>query len=154
MTTEVVKKKVGRPTLYRPEYCQRVIEMGKRGLSQEQISGTLGCAWNTLDLWAEKHPEFMQALRTAKNLELHYWEDLGLQNVLETPGGQRLNGAVYNKIMAARFPHKYSERNKIELTGNNGGAIQVQSMHSIAQEILTDLQNDLQLTNSQTGSST
>ena len=84
------------------------------------------------------------ALRTAKNLELHYWEDLGLQNVLETPGGQRLNGAVYNKIMAARFPAKYSERNKVELTGADGGAVKVESTHSIAQEILNDLLSDMQ----------
>ena len=152
MATDVVKKKMGRPTLYRPEFCERVIAMGKQGMSQEQISGTLGFAWNTLDLWAEKHPEFMQALRTAKNLELHYWEDLGLQNVLETPGGQRLNGAVYNKIMAARFPAKYSERNKIELTGANGGAVKLETSHSIAQEILKDIQSDLQITHSQTGS--
>ena len=98
-------------------------------------------------------PLTAQALRTAKNLELHYWEDLGLQNVLETPGGQRLNGAVYNKIMAARFPHKYSERNKIELTGANGGAVKLETSHSIAQEILKDIQSDLQITQSQTGSS-
>jgi hypothetical protein len=86
----------------------------------------------------------MMALRTAKNLELHYWEDLGLQNVLETPGGQRLNGAVYNKIMAARFPAKYSERNKVELTGADGGAVKVESSHSIAKEILTDVLAGLQ----------
>jgi hypothetical protein len=147
MTTEVTKKKIGRPTLYKPEYCQVVVQMGKEGKSKEQIAGSLGLAWNTLDVWTQKHPDFDEALRTAKNLELHYWEDLGLQNVLETPGGQRLNGAVYNKIMAARFPHKYSDRSKLELTGNNGGAIQVQSMHSVAQEILAELQTDLQITN-------
>jgi len=144
MTTAVTKKKIGRPTLYKPEYCDIVIAMGKEGKSREQIAGSLGLAWNTLELWTEKHPEFMDALRTAKNLELHYWEDLGLQNVLETPGGQRLNGAVYNKVMAARFPAKYSERNKVELTGANGGAVQVSTTHSVAQEILTDLLNDLQ----------
>jgi hypothetical protein len=154
MTTEVVKKKIGRPTLYKPEYCQRVVELGRQGKSKEQISATLGLSWNTLDLWAEKHEEFMSALRVAKNLELNYWEDLGLQHIVEVPGGGRLNGAVYNKIMAARFPQKYSERNKIELTGNNGGAIQVQTSHSIAQEILNDIQNDLQIGHSQTGSST
>jgi hypothetical protein len=129
---------------YKPEYCEQVIEMGRKGMSKEQISGTLNVAWNTLDCWAERHPTFMQAIRTAKNLELHYWEDLGLQNVLETPGGQRLNGAVYNKIMAARFPAKYSERNKVELTGADGGAVKVESTHSIAQEILTDLLSDMQ----------
>lgn len=147
MTTEVTKKKIGRPTLYKPEYCQRVIEMGREGKSKEQITATLGVSWDCLDNWAEKHEEFFHALRVAKNLELNYWEDLGLQHIVEVPGGGRLNGAVYNKIMAARFPQKYSERNKIELTGNNGGAIQVQSMHSVAQEILAELQNDLQITN-------
>jgi transposase len=152
MATDVVKKKMGRPTLYRPEYCSKVIELGRQGKSKEQIAAQLGLGWNTLGGWAEKHPEFKEALHEAKNLELSFWEDLGLQHIVEVPGSGRLNSAVWNKIMSCRFPHKYSERNKIELTGADGGAIQVQNTHSIAQEILKEIQSDLQITNDQTGS--
>ena len=84
------------------------------------------------------------ALRTAKNLELAYWENLGLDNVLESPGASRLNGAVYNKILAARFPNKYSERNKVELTGADGGAVQIENSHTLGQEILNEILGSLQ----------
>ena len=134
---------------YKPEYCEKVIEMGRMGMSKEQISGALDVGWDCLDNWAKKHEVFNQALRTAKNLELSYWESLGLQNVLETPGGQRLNGAVYNKIMAARFPSKYSERNKVELSGENGGAIQIEHSNSIGEEILSEILSSLQGTESE-----
>ena len=154
MKQDEIEKKIGRPTKYKPEYCQQVIQMGSEGMSKEQIAAKLKLNWGTLDNWAEQHQEFLLALRTAKELELAYWEDLGISHIVENPGSSRLNGGVYNRIMAARFPQKYSERNKIELTGNNGGAIQVQTSHSIAQEILNDIQNDLQIGHSQTGSST
>ena len=138
------EKKIHGNSKYKPEYCEKIIEMGRTGMSKEQISGALNVGWDCLDNWAKKHEEFYQALRTAKNLELSYWESLGLQNVLETPGGQRLNGAVYNKIMAARFPSKYSERNKVELSGDGGGAIQIEHSNSIGEEILAELLASIQ----------
>ena len=136
-------KKMGRPTKYDPKYDELVVELGAQGMSKEQIARDFGVAWNTLDCWAEKHEDFKMALRTAKSLELAYWEDLGIRNVLETPGGQRLNGAVYNKIMAARFPAKYSERNKVELSGGEN-PIQVQSTHTLGQEILSEVLASIQ----------
>jgi len=144
MKRDEIEKKVGRPTKYKPEYCQEVIQMGSEGKSKEQIAAKLKLNWGTLDNWAEQHDEFLMALRTAKELEMAYWEDLGISHIIETPGSSRLNGGVYNRIMAARFPSKYSERNKVELTGADGGAVKVESTHSIAQEILTDLLSDMQ----------
>jgi len=139
-----VAKKLGRTSLYRPEYCLEVIEMGKLGYSKEQMASKLNVSWGTLDNWAKHSPEFLLAMRTAIQEELSYWEELGLNNVLETPGAQRLNGNVYNKIMAARFPAKYSERSKVELTGADGAPIQLETHASIGQEILSDILLSLQ----------
>jgi len=138
------EKKIHGNSKYKPEYCERVIEMGKQGFSKEQMSSALGVGWDCFDNWAKSHEDFNQAIRTAIQEELSYWENLGLQNIVEAPGGQRLNGAVYNKIMAARFPRKYSERNKVELTGADGGAVQIENNHTLGQEILNEILGSLQ----------
>jgi hypothetical protein len=41
--------------------------------------------------------------------------------------------------MAARFPNEYRENSKVEVSGNNGGAIQVDVIHDFAQELMSDL---------------
>jgi hypothetical protein len=141
------EKKIHGNSKYDPAFCEKVIEMGKQGFSKEQMSSALGVGWDCFDAWSKKHEEFNGALRTAIQEELSYWENLGLQNIVEAPGGSRLNGAVYNKIMAARFPRKYSERNKVELTGADGGAVQIENTHTLGQEILNEILGSLQNSN-------
>ena len=41
--------------------------------------------------------------------------------------------------MAARFPREYSDRSKVEVTGNAGGPIQVDVVHDFAQSLMDDL---------------
>ena len=57
----------GRPTDYKPEYCKRVIAMGKRGKSPAQMASALGVARQTIDNWGEKHPKFLDALYPRAN---------------------------------------------------------------------------------------
>jgi hypothetical protein len=141
---DAIAKKLGRTSLYKPEYCKQVIEMGKLGYSKEQMAAKLNVSWGSLDNWAKQSPEFLLAMRTAIQEELSYWEQLGLNHVLEMPGAQRLNGNVYNKIMAARFPAKYSERSKVELSGVDGAPIQLEAHASLGTEILNDILLSLQ----------
>jgi hypothetical protein len=38
----VTKHKIGRPTNYKPEYCDRVVELGTKGYSQAMIIADIG----------------------------------------------------------------------------------------------------------------
>ncbi len=118
MTEET--KPVGRPTLYRPEYCERVIELGREGKSPAQIAADLDVARATLGLWAEAHPEFMTALTRANDLSQAWFENKG-QEGLEKPG---FNANLWAKQVSARFREDYTETQRRELTGKNGGPIQ------------------------------
>jgi transposase len=60
----------GRPTKYRPEYCEKAIEMLKGGAALIEVACELGVLRETLWCWAEKNPEFSAAL----NLGLQYSE--------------------------------------------------------------------------------
>ncbi len=62
----------GRPTDYRPEYCERVIELGRLGMSVVEMAADIGVARNTLEqLWPAANPEFLQALHHEASAERH-----------------------------------------------------------------------------------
>ena len=140
------KNPVGRPTKYKPEYCEIAIACGKKGLSREAISSELGITWKTLINWAEEHEDFLLALDEAKKEEMLFFERLALDHMIEGPGTNRLNTALWGRSMAARFPHKYRENSKLEVTGKNDGAIQVDMVHDFAEELMNEIlsarQND------------
>jgi transposase-like protein len=115
------KLKVGRPTDYRPEYCERVIELGRAGYSKAQMAREFDVARSTLDEWVKNFPEFSAAFMRAKDLALAEWEDKGAAG-LELQG---FNSSLYARIMSARFPDDYRDMRTTVLTGNNGGPIQI-----------------------------
>lgn len=109
-------RKPGRPTDYRPEHCQQVIDLGRLGKSHAQIAATLDVARQTLHNWAATHPEFLDAITRARDLAQSWWEDKG-QGGLDQPG---FNASLWAKSVSARFPDDYTERQKRELTGRDG----------------------------------
>lgn len=109
----------GRPTEFRPEYCDRIIEMGKAGMSIAQMAMGFDVCRNTIKTWAAEHPEFLTAYTRAKDYSQAWWEQ-SAQTGLLTPG---YNASLWAKSMAARFPDDYTDRNKTELTGAGGGPL-------------------------------
>jgi Helix-turn-helix domain of resolvase len=105
---------VGRPTDYRAEYCERVIELGREGKSPSQIARDLDVARDTLYNWAEAHPEFLAAFTRAGHLAQAWFEDMG-QAGLTMPG---FNASLWSKQVSSRFREDYTDRQ--ELTGKNG----------------------------------
>jgi len=113
----------GRPTDYDESFCDKVVELGAVGKSVEQIAKELGFAIRTLYLWRDTYPQFMQALNTAKELEQAWWEDQAQAYMLEHKDGPKLNATLWSRSMAARFPKKYRDNSKIELTGEGGAPL-------------------------------
>lgn len=64
----------GRPTKYRPEYCEMLNECLAQGLSVASFAAEIDVARSTINLWAEEHPEFMEALSRAKAKAAAAWE--------------------------------------------------------------------------------
>ena len=116
----------GRPTDYRPEFCALAVELGAQGKSYAQIGAACGVARKTLYEWAERHPEFSDALARARDLALSWWEEQAHIGMWESPEGARLNPQLWSRSMAARFPDDYRESKKTEITGANGGPLQSQ----------------------------
>jgi hypothetical protein len=64
----MAKKKVGRPTRYKKEFCQMLIEHMEQGLSFDTFAGVIGVNRDSLYEWKNTHKEFSDAkgIATAK----------------------------------------------------------------------------------------
>jgi len=113
-------KPFGRPTLYDPAYCDQVRELGALGKSIEQISYKLGVSLRVIYDWKDKYPDFLHALDDAKIAEQNWWEEQGQLYMLEHKDAAKLNASIWSRSMAARFPKKYRDNSKVELTGEGG----------------------------------
>jgi hypothetical protein len=100
----------GRPTDYEPDFCARVIELGKAGKSKAQMAASFDVSRQTIDNWAAAHEEFLEALNRAMAHCQAWWEDKG-QEGMEVPG---FNAAVWKKSVEARFREDYTERREFD----------------------------------------
>jgi DNA-binding transcriptional regulator YiaG len=113
-------RKRGRPTEYDPAMCEQVRDLGEQGKSKAQIARTLGRSRQTLENWAKSHPEFMDALKDARELELAWWEDKGQEGLT----ADKFNATAFIFQVKNRFRDDYADVTKTELTGKDGGAIE------------------------------
>ena len=64
----------GRPTLYRPEYCEAAIEFMAQGYSITAFAGHMNVSRQTVYQWAQDYPAFSDALNTARAKSAEWWE--------------------------------------------------------------------------------
>lgn len=125
----------GRPSLYKPEYCQRVIDMGSQGFSVVEMAANLGVVRITLETqWTKDHPEFSVALKQARELCQAWWEKKGREG-METPG---FNAAVWSRSMAARFPKDWTDRKQVDTTAT----VQIEHQHTLNPAQLSNEQRE------------
>jgi transposase len=114
---------VGRPSKYDPAFCEKVIELGKLGKSVEQIACELNVGTKTLYNWRDENSEFLHALDMAKEFEQNWWETIAQTHMIEEREAPKLNATIWSRSMAARFPKKYRESVKQEITGADGSPL-------------------------------
>ena len=64
----------GRPSDYRPEYCDAVIEAMGEGCSLTAFAGIIGVARDTVYEWIKSHREFSDAVSRARPKQVLWWE--------------------------------------------------------------------------------
>ncbi len=69
--------KVGRPTKYKPEMCDIVIELMKEGASQQEVLGELGISNATFYKWKQENEEFSETIKRGVRLSQAWWEKEG-----------------------------------------------------------------------------
>jgi len=124
----------GRPTKYLPEYCEKVVELGKLGKSLVQICSELGVTKPTLSDWCGIYPDFSSAMELARVHSQSHWEELGYDGMK----GKSIDAQIWSRSMAARFPADWRETKNSEITGKDGGSIKVEQ-EGTANDLLASL---------------
>jgi hypothetical protein len=118
--------------------CEQVIALGKIGKSRTAIACELGISPSLVPEWEKAHPEFLCAMTASQAEAKKYYETLAEAHMIDIPQGPKLNTQLFKFIVQARFP-EYRESSRVEVTGKNEGAIQVDVVHDFAQELVQDL---------------
>ena len=120
----------GRPTDYREEYCNSVIEFGKQGFSRVQMAAEFEVAKATIQNWEKEHPEFLAAMTRAMTLSQAWWEKKG-QECPVMPAGVSFQASAWSRSMAARFPDDWREKTATEHSGPDGGPIKAETVTKV-----------------------
>lgn len=133
----------GRPTKYRPEYCDAVIEHMNTGASLTSFAASIDVARSSINEWIDTHYEFSEACRKGKAKCAAWWEKIARSNA-EKGGG---NAAIINFGLKNMGREDWRERHEIEHSGPNGGAIPIEeksSPRNLAREIAFGLAAGMQ----------
>jgi hypothetical protein len=114
----------GRPTKYKPEYCEKVIKVGKLGGSLTKMALACDVDKASLHDWAAKHEEFALALTRARAESLAWGEDQAQKNM----GNAKFNSSLWKMMVGSQHREEYGEMKRaLEITGKDGGPIQTQT---------------------------
>jgi len=112
----------GRPTKYKKEYCDLLIDHMSKGFSFESFAGKVNTCKQTIYTWLDKNPEFVDAKKRATAKCLEFWEAAGIEGIFNRTDydengkplvKKSLNTGNYVFQMKNRF--KWTDKVDIEL---------------------------------------
>jgi hypothetical protein len=131
----------GRPTLYRREMCDRLVEAMAGGLTAEAAAARIGISARSLFYWQQQHPEFLQAIQEGRQRSQLWWEERALAMANGEAGNtQIVMLGLRNRSRAATGWN--NDTVKLEHTGPEGGPVEVKAEHKIDIESLSHEQRD------------
>ncbi len=96
----------GRPTLYNPAYCERVLELAAEGCGKAEIAAALAVSSKTLNTWIKVYGEFRAAMSDAKDLEYAWWLAAGRKGQFD----KTWNATSWALQMRNRFGGRFRDR--------------------------------------------
>ena len=69
----------GRPTLYRREMCDRLVNAMSDGLTAEAAAARIGISARSLFYWQQQHSEFLQAIEKGQQRSQLWWEERAIK---------------------------------------------------------------------------
>ena len=112
-------KATGRPTLYKPEYCEIAESMGKQGKSLMEIASILNVDRKTLYEWERAYEEFAQSLSRARVHSQAWWESKAQKSL----GKKQFQAQLWRYSMLGRFKEDYGEQSRVDVTVSLEGIV-------------------------------
>ena len=125
---------MGRPTEYRPEFCEMLIAHMAEGGSYESFGAKVNCGKRVLYDWEDAHPDFLQAKETGRAKGQHWWE---------TQARTALNARFFQTgvwAMSMRNMFGWSDRERLFIEGGDK-PIKIQHLSDAEKAYLGDVEN-------------
>ncbi len=124
----------GRPTIYKPEFCDLLIDHMEKGFSYESFAGLIGVSKQTIYDWEKANQEFLDSKKIGVEKSRLFWETQGIEGIYTTEifeqdeNGSRstkkaLNSSVWIFNMKNRFKDEWRDKQEAELSGNVTGVL-------------------------------
>lgn len=106
----------GRPTKFRPEFCEKLIDHMAKGLSFETFGAEIGTSRTQIYEWAkpenrDKYPGFADAKSFAQEECRKFWETVG--GGIATGQLNKGNAAVWIYNMKCRFAKEWRDHKEL-----------------------------------------
>lgn len=114
--------KTGRPSSFRPEYCEQVVKHMADGYSLTAFGGSIGVCADTLTDWQARYPEFLRAVKRARAARLQFLE----KRLYESESSARVTSSIF--ALKCTNKEEWGEVSRFEHTGKDGGSIKVEEV--------------------------
>lgn len=107
---------IGRPSKYKPEYCEMLLAHMDQGYSIESFAGVVDVCKDTVFEWINVHPDFSDAVKKGKAKSQLRWEEVGREMMMGRV--QNCNSAIYIFNMKNRFGWRDQPKEDVESDKN------------------------------------
>ncbi len=105
-------REMGRPTKYKKEMCETVIELMKEGASQQEVLAVLDISNDTFYRWKKENEEFSETIKRGIQLSQAWWERKGRISLDD----RQFNSTLWYMNMKNRF--KWADKQEVKNEGN------------------------------------
>lgn len=91
--------------VFKPEMCDRMIDLGREGASQKMMFADIGINKDVANTWKKNHPDFADALATAVTHSQAYWE----REILANVNNKAFNSRLAEIALRGQFQEDYRE---------------------------------------------
>lgn len=102
----------GRPTKYKPEFCEVVIRVGEQGDTITAMAEACDVHRETLHDWMEAHQEFSAAVKRGLQKAQAWWERKGLEMAVGIEDGGNPTTYIFN--MKNRFKEDWRDKHEVD----------------------------------------
>jgi hypothetical protein len=112
--------KVGRPTKYKEEYCDHIVEFMSDGSSKVQFCADIGISYDAFLRWQNENPRFHESVKRAELMCQSWWEKKSKSAIFGGVEGFNATGYIFN--MKNRFPEFYKDKQEIDMNAKVSSA--------------------------------
>lgn len=117
----MAKNKGGRPTKYKPEYCELLLTHMGKGFSYDSFAGVVGVWKDVLYDWEKKFPEFSHSKKKGRAAGLKTMEAMGLAGAM----GKIKNFNLGAWCFFMKNVYHWSDRREVSIGNDSKGVLKL-----------------------------